>query len=62
MPSVNLPADEPEEGGDAVMAEGGNEVAPMAEQENEDAPMAVDEANEELNVSSMTTGLVLTYY
>ena len=55
MPSVNLPADEPEEGGDAVMAEGGNK-------ENEDAPMAVDEANEELNVSSMTTGLVLTYY
>jgi len=44
------------------MAEGGDEVALMAEQENEDAQMAVDEADEKLDVSPMTTGLVLTYY
>jgi len=44
------------------MAEGGDEVAPMAEQENEDMQMAVDEANKELDISPMTTGLVLTYY
>ena len=62
LPSANLPEGRPEEVGDALMAEGENEVAPMAEQENQDVPMAVDEADEELDVSPITTGLVLTYY
>jgi len=62
LPSVNLPADEPKEDRDALMVEGGDKVAPMVEQENEDMQMAVDEAYEELDVSPMTTGLVLTYY
>ena len=62
LPSANLPEDRPEEDRDALMAEGENEVALMVEQENQDAPMAVDEADEELDVSPITTGLVLTYY